>query len=52
MDMPFDYRRHSPADGVHDDSGQYVAKDQMFWLIEKVRSRKLAEVATLTCIPM
>jgi hypothetical protein len=37
MDMDFDYNIHTPADGGYDDSGKYVAKDHMYWLIEKVR---------------
>lgn len=37
MDMEFDARIHTSADGGYDDSGKYVAKDHMYWLIEKVR---------------
>jgi hypothetical protein len=35
MDMEFDSQIHSSHEGVYNESGKHVVKDQMFWLIEK-----------------
>lgn len=37
MDMEFNSQIHSSHEGVYNESGKHVVKDQMFWLIEKVR---------------
>jgi len=35
MDMEFDRKIHASSEGGYDEFGKYVAKDQMFWLIER-----------------
>ena len=51
MDMPFDSTKHTELDRAPDSSGRNVAKDQMFWLLEKVSSPKPGEIMELTYGP-